>query len=229
MSNFFSYLNSANEHKGKGKETPVQDKAPKGGKSLTGGYFVFCNDAEGTLRRLIEAIGKHGNGGHSYDIVIDPDRKEEKETFIWDGDGSDRVNEIIAIPEGQGEDNPLVNMCLETMDSIRDQAKEGSLTIEEGVDAEESLTKEQRLNEIFNNIIHDSNLVLRGFQYKDEVKENLRRAVANIRVFCESIQHKLKALDNTPAEAEDIPHFRGAIDHIKEICDEALPEKPTQR
>lgn len=228
MSNFFSYLNSANEHKGKGKETPVQDKAPKGGKPLTGGYFVFCKDSEGTLRRLIEAIGKHGNGGHSYDIVIDPDRKEEKETFFWDGDGSDRVNEIIAIQEGQGKDNPLVNMCLVTMDSIRDQAEEGSRTIEEGVDAEESLTKEQRLNEIFNNIIHDSNLVLKGFQYEDEEKENLRRAVANIRAYCENCLFGIKSNSPLKEEYKDLT-VEEAVSHIKEMCEEALPEKPTQR
>jgi len=42
------------------------------------------------LTKIVNAIGKHGNGGHSFDIVIDAD-DENKESFFWDGDGSDRV------------------------------------------------------------------------------------------------------------------------------------------
>ena len=85
--NFFSYLFDQNKS---ALDKVAEDKAPKQ-KSMTGGYFVFFNDSEGTLKRLIEAIGKHGNGGHSYEIVIDPDYEKEKESFFWDGDGSDRI------------------------------------------------------------------------------------------------------------------------------------------
>ncbi len=53
-------------------------------------YTVKCVDKEGTLKRLIEYIGKNGNGGHSFTIVVDPDGDDTK-SFGWDGDGSDRI------------------------------------------------------------------------------------------------------------------------------------------
>jgi hypothetical protein len=46
------------------------------------------------LTKIVNAIGECGNGGHSFDIVIDPDLTEEEGgniRFGWDGDGSDRV------------------------------------------------------------------------------------------------------------------------------------------
>lgn len=44
------------------------------------------------LTKIVNAIGECGNGGHSFDIVIDPEAPEdERVTFGWDGDGSDRV------------------------------------------------------------------------------------------------------------------------------------------
>ena len=75
----------------------VMDKAPS-----RDAYMVLCNDVEGTIPRLINAIGKHGNGGHSYEIVLDPDTKE-KESFFWDGDGSDRIDGVVKI-EKEGDD-----------------------------------------------------------------------------------------------------------------------------
>ena len=214
MSNFFSYLNSANEHKGKGKETPVTDKAPKGGKPLTGGYFVFCRDQDGTLRRLIEAIGKHGNGGHSYDIVIDPDRKEEKETFFWDGDGSDYINSIIAIPEGYGDDNPLVRMCLQTLDSIKWQA-DGMLSGDDsGEDPEPS--KEQMM-QTFKDIYHDANLLLKGCRFHNDAKDKL----AVIREYCENCLFGIKSNSPLKEQYKDLT-VEEAVSHIKEMCEEVL-------
>lgn len=218
MSNFFSYLNSANETK-KGKETPVQDKAPKG-KALTGGYFVFCRDQDGTLRRLIEAIGKHGNGGHSYDIVLDPDRKEERESFCWDGDGSDYIKSIIAIPEGEGDDNPLIRMCLQTLDSIKWQAEEMLSGDDTGEDPEPS--KEQ-MTQTFKDIVHDASLLLKGYKFDNEARNEL----VGIREYCDNILTGLKN-DYFREWHKDLT-MEKALTHIKEMCDNALPEKPTQR
>jgi hypothetical protein len=46
------------------------------------------------LTKIVNAIGECGNGGHSFEIVIDPDSTKEEGgniRFGWDGDGSDRV------------------------------------------------------------------------------------------------------------------------------------------
>lgn len=54
---------------------------------------ILCRDADGTLAKLLEAIKKAGNVGHSFSIVVDPgDEREEK--FFWDGDGADSIQDI---------------------------------------------------------------------------------------------------------------------------------------
>ena len=55
---------------------------------------VECNDTEGSLVRLLTYIMRTGNIGHSFDIVVDPDNKEHKMSFGWDGDGSDSIRNI---------------------------------------------------------------------------------------------------------------------------------------
>lgn len=48
------------------------------------------------LIKILECIKYCGNIGHSFEIVIDPDEKENlsDRTFGWDGDGSDHIGEI---------------------------------------------------------------------------------------------------------------------------------------
>lgn len=214
MGNFFDFLNGVN-HKS-GSEAVATDAAPKK-KALTGGYFVFCNDSEGTLRRLIEAIGKHGNGGHSYDIVLDPDYKDEKETFFWDGDGSDRIDSIIAIPEGDGKDNPLLRMCLQTLKSINMQALEASR--KERKEWEEPPPTEEERERILDNIIHDSGIILSGANYED----NTRRKLRNIKEYCKNCLEGLKSNN----ESYSTLTVEEAINHIKEIADEGLEKSIT--
>ena len=55
---------------------------------------IECNDSEGSLARLLTYIMRTGNIGHSFDIVVDPDNKEHKMSFGWDGDGADRIRNI---------------------------------------------------------------------------------------------------------------------------------------
>jgi len=213
MSNFFDYMYGVN--KKHTEEKVVEDKAPK--KVLTGGYFVFCKDSEGTLKKLIEAIGKHGNGGHSYDIVLDPDYKDEKETFFWDGDGSDRIDSIIAIPEGDGKDNPLLRMCLQTLDSINMQAKEASR--KERKEWEEPPPTEEEREKILDNIIHDSGIILSGANYED----NTRRELRNIKEYCKDCLEGLKSNN----ESYSTLTVEEALNHIKEIADEGLEKSIT--
>ena len=61
-------------------------------------YEVICDDQDGKLKALIEYIGKNGNGGHSFSIVVDPDMPGEgRKVFDWDGDGNDRIYEVNII------------------------------------------------------------------------------------------------------------------------------------
>ena len=56
---------------------------------------VKCRDGDKNLARLVRYIGDIGNTGHSFSIIVDPEGKGETyKSFGWDGDGSDRVNEV---------------------------------------------------------------------------------------------------------------------------------------
>jgi hypothetical protein len=54
---------------------------------------VKCYDQDNSLEDLIEFIKSNGNGGHSFEIIVDPDG-DDTQTFGWDGDGGDRINDI---------------------------------------------------------------------------------------------------------------------------------------
>lgn len=59
-------------------------------------YKIECRDPDGKLKSLIEYIGKIGNVGHSFSIIVDPDSDNE-ERFDWDGDGADSIRSIKEI------------------------------------------------------------------------------------------------------------------------------------
>jgi hypothetical protein len=46
------------------------------------------------LANMIKYIAQNGNGGHSFDTVVDPD-SENKKSFGWDGDGSDYIKKVL--------------------------------------------------------------------------------------------------------------------------------------
>lgn len=46
------------------------------------------------LAALLEKIKSAGNVGHSFEIVVDPDNSDYRESFDWDGDGSDSISEV---------------------------------------------------------------------------------------------------------------------------------------
>ena len=47
--------------------------------------------AKEELIPLITYIGKNGNVGHSFGIVVDPDDSENRKSFGFDGDGASRI------------------------------------------------------------------------------------------------------------------------------------------
>ena len=199
-------------------EKQVMDKAPS-----RDAYVIFCNDADGTIPRLINAIGKHGNGGHTYDIVLEPD-SSEKEAFCWDGDGSDRIDSIIKLngkdADKDGKD-ALISMLLHTLESIKMQAEEpGDLEKPDIVrdlsgEEEKPMTREDMLK-VFDDIIHDAQLCLSGCGFEDEK----RHALDTIKGFCESTINAIKnGSDNKDLTRED------DLKHIMHIAEEALNTK----
>ena len=55
---------------------------------------IECNDYDNELENLLNYIKSNGNTGHSFDIIVDPDDKERRKVFNWDGDGSDSIRNI---------------------------------------------------------------------------------------------------------------------------------------
>ena len=46
------------------------------------------------LLPIIEYIRDIGNGGHSFEIIVDPESSENKKSFFFDGDGSHSIKNI---------------------------------------------------------------------------------------------------------------------------------------
>lgn len=55
---------------------------------------ITCQDLDNSLEDLLNHIKDSGNIGHSFSIIVDPDNREYKKEFGWDGDGSDRIYSI---------------------------------------------------------------------------------------------------------------------------------------
>ncbi len=55
---------------------------------------IYARDQENSLEKLLNKIKYTGNIGHSFSIVVDPDSSDYKESFGWDGDGSDHIGKI---------------------------------------------------------------------------------------------------------------------------------------
>ena len=200
-------------------ENTVMDKAPS-----RDAYVVLCNDSDGRIPEIINAIGKHGNGGHSFGIVID-EGTEDAETFGWDGDGSDRIDGIIKLNgeevDKDGKD-ALINMLLHVLDSIRWQA-EGVRDLEkpdlirelQGVE-DKPMTREEMLK-VFDDIIHDTKLCLSGSEYVNEE----HRALNSIKEYC---KNELVAIGEG-RRSEEESGSKDVLEHIKGIAESALDRK----
>lgn len=110
---FFEFLNEKEE---------VSEKEKR--KVIT----ITCRDEENSLVDLIKYIQANGNTGHSFSIVVDPDGdKDQKKTFSWDGDGSDRIFDISSeMVEEEEEEEKEVDTIEETksVDLRNDNSKE---------------------------------------------------------------------------------------------------------
>lgn len=54
---------------------------------------IKCRDHDGVIKKLIDHIGKCGNGGHFFSIIVDPEG-DDTETFGWDGDGAAYIKSV---------------------------------------------------------------------------------------------------------------------------------------
>ena len=68
----------------------IAEKEKKKDKVIT----ITCNDYENNLEELLNYIKSTGNIGHSFEVVVDPDNKDYKKSFGWDGDGGDSISDI---------------------------------------------------------------------------------------------------------------------------------------
>jgi len=72
----------------------LNEKLKSGGYKIT----IECTDqaAEECLIGLLEYIKKNSDPGHSFGIVVDPDMRENKQSFYMDGDGNSYIKSIKA-------------------------------------------------------------------------------------------------------------------------------------
>jgi hypothetical protein len=72
----------------------------KGDKRIT----IDCNDQSNGFQELLEYLKNNSDGGHSFNIVVDPGDPEREKTFGLDGDGADRIYSIEVEKTGGGDD-----------------------------------------------------------------------------------------------------------------------------
>ena len=51
-------------------------------------------DPDSQLIFLIDYINRLSNPGHSFEVVVDPDMRENRKSFFIDGDGSFRIKDL---------------------------------------------------------------------------------------------------------------------------------------
>lgn len=184
-SNFYSFLNfenasSANQPIAQGESVPVMDKAPKKKKGHC--YVVFCKDRDGSLRKVLNAIAKHGNIGHSFEIVVDKD-DEREETFFWDGDGGDRIDAVVDAPEMS--DSALAGILLNALNEIRYTASR-AIEGDDGIGEQSSPADK---NKALQDIVSNADLCLRGSKFNDEKHRSLDAILDNIKEYLPSIKN----------------------------------------
>jgi len=55
---------------------------------------VLLRDHDDQLVKMIDYIMHNAGPGHSFEVVVDPDMRENRKTFFMDGDGSFYIQEL---------------------------------------------------------------------------------------------------------------------------------------
>lgn len=168
--NFFQYL--------------YGDKVAEDKKSESSGtkyYLVKCKDGDHELRKLIDYIGKNGNVGHSFDIVVDPGSRDFERHFFWDGDGIDRIDSIVETKTA--DDKELVGILLTALDRVN------RLTFAEGNSNEDEV---KALKIALDNIHDIVEPLLSGVEYEDDLRDSLREVLFAVNNSDDSAGKKLE-------------------------------------
>ena len=184
--NFYAYMYGGNKPSKPSMEKVVEDKDDY---HTTKYYTICCRDGDGRLLDLINYIAKNGNGGHSFDIVVDQGDEREK-TFFWDGDGSDNIKSVVA--SKTGDDKELVGILLTAL------ARIDFFTWIEG-NAEE--VDKQKLVTALSNINDITRQILEGAEYDDHMKEALREIKFIVNASNDPDDAKLKHIKYMAEEA----------------------------
>jgi len=143
-------------------------------------YLVKCKDGEHELRKLIDYIGRNGNGGHSFDIVVDPGSKDQERHFFWDGDGPDRIDSIVETKTS--DDKELVGILLTALERVQ------RLTFAEGSSSDDEA---KVLKTALNNIHDIIEPLLSGVEYEDDLRDSLREVLFAVNSSDDSAEKKL--------------------------------------
>lgn len=192
MSNFFEYMFSTNRQP---MPTNINDKVVEDERDkyhTTRYYLVKCRDGEGSLRKLLNYIAKNGNGGHSFDIVVDAGDKEREKHFFWDGDGCDRIDSIVE--SKTGEDKDLVGILLAALGRLKSIIYAAEFN--DGDERTGTSTAIAKMSEIVTPL-------LEGVEWEDKKEEALRE-----------VRHILLSDDSDEKKLDEI---RGILDSAEKL------------
>ena len=153
-------------------------------------YTIECIDSDGKLKDLLTYIAMNGNGGHSFDIVVDPDDKKNERHFFWDGDGADRINAVVKTTTD--DDKELVGILLTAIHRIYMRTFIESQNSEE--DAKNSRIALQDISDIASDIT-------RGADFEDGLKDALREVKFAYMSDTDSDEKKLARIKDIVEEA----------------------------
>lgn len=153
-------------------------------------YLVKCKDGEHELRKLIDYIGKIGNGGHSFNIVVDPGSKDDERHFFWDGDGPDRIDSIVETKTG--DDKELVGILLTALERVQ------RLTYAEGSSSDDEAKVLKIALDNINDIIEP---LLSGVEFEDNLRDSLREVLFTVNDSDDSPEKKLDSIKYIVEEA----------------------------
>jgi len=66
----------------------------KGDKPEYDTITITLRDPDHQMIKFVEAARNAANPGHSYEVVLDPDSKQYKQSFDFDGDGAFHIKDI---------------------------------------------------------------------------------------------------------------------------------------
>ena len=195
---YFSWLKCRNSD---GSKAVAEDESIKGGNVR---YLIDCSDRDGKLFELIKYIAKNGNGGHSFNIVVDPGTESERK-FGWDGDGSDHIRSVSKCKK----DDDLVGLLMANINTMRWIAK-GAIPDDDIADVRQKVDDPI---ETLKKIEYTCDTLLDG-----DLRDNLRSPMDLCRLIignCDNIEKGNHQPDWTEKDA---------INHIKEICEGYLKD-----